>query len=61
MGDAEPNATNTIYLAIPATSEGFEISGGWDVLGMRGTVSRNLEFTEVFVPSDAALLPTGKY
>ena len=28
---------------------------------MRGTVSRNLVFKDVFVPEDAALMPPGLY
>ena len=60
-GDDEPSATNTIYLAIPGDADGFSISGDWDVLGMRGTVSRNLKFDTVFVPESAQLLPAGLY
>jgi len=37
------------------------VTGEWDPLGMRGTVSRNLEFTDVFVEHDAALMPRGVY
>jgi len=60
-GDVEPSATNTMYLAIPADAQGFEVFGDWDVLGMRGTVSKNLRFTDVFVPADQEMLPTGMY
>ncbi len=60
-GDSEPNAANTIYLAVPGNADGFSISGDWDVLGMRGTVSKNLTFEDVFVPASAELLPTGMY
>jgi alkylation response protein AidB-like acyl-CoA dehydrogenase len=52
---------DTLYLAIPATAEGVTVSGDWDPLGMRGTVSRNLVFKDVFVPHDAALMPPGLY
>ena len=52
---------NTLYLAIPARSEGVSVVGDWDPLGMRGTVSRTLLFQDVFVPSDAALMPRGVY
>ena len=52
---------NTLYLAIPATSEGISVVGDWDPLGMRGTVSRTLLFKDVFVPEDAALMPRGVY
>jgi alkylation response protein AidB-like acyl-CoA dehydrogenase len=60
-GDAKPDVRDTLYLAVPATSEGFSISGDWDPLGMRGTVSRNLAFNEVFVSDDEQLLPRGVY
>ena len=60
-GDVEPSATNTMYLAVPSDAPGFEVFGDWDVLGMRGTVSKNLRFADVFVPADRELLPTGLY
>jgi alkylation response protein AidB-like acyl-CoA dehydrogenase len=52
---------NTLYLAIPARAAGVSVTGEWDPLGMRGTVSRNLEFSDVFVEHDAALMPRGVY
>ncbi|CCD98542.1 putative acyl-CoA dehydrogenase [Bradyrhizobium sp. STM 3809] len=52
---------NTLYLAIPAKSEGVSVVGDWDPLGMRGTVSRTLIFKDVFVEEDAALMPRGVY
>ncbi len=52
---------NTLYLAIPADAEGVSVTGEWDPLGMRGTVSRTLHFDSVFVPEDAALMPRGAY
>ena len=52
---------NTIYLAIPANAPGVRVEGEWDPLGMRGTLSRNLVFQDVFVPYDEALLPRGVY
>jgi len=57
----KPTRRNTLYLAIPATSEGISVVGDWDPLGMRGTVSRTLLFKDVFVPEDAALMPRGVY
>ncbi|MBI3516857.1 MAG: acyl-CoA dehydrogenase family protein [Proteobacteria bacterium] len=53
--------TDTLYLAVPATAAGVAVVGDWDPLGMRGTVSRNLVFTDVFVPDDAELMPRGVY
>jgi alkylation response protein AidB-like acyl-CoA dehydrogenase len=60
-GDQHPDARDTLYLAVPAASEGFAISGDWNPLGMRGTVSRNLTFKEVFVSDDEQLMPRGVY
>jgi alkylation response protein AidB-like acyl-CoA dehydrogenase len=48
-------------LSIPAEAEGIEIVGDWDPLGMRGTVSRTLLFTDVFVPEDHEVLPPRGY
>jgi alkylation response protein AidB-like acyl-CoA dehydrogenase len=60
-GDQHPDARDTLYLAVPAGSEGFSIHGEWDPLGMRGTVSRNLAFKDVFVSDDEQLMPRGIY
>ena len=59
----KPGATmrDSMYLAVPADAPGVSISGAWDPLGMRGTVSRTLDFKEVFVPDDARLMPEGLY
>ncbi len=59
--DHAADARDTIYLAIPGDADGFDVVGDWDVLGMRGTVSKNLVLTDVFVPDDSQLLPRGKY
>lgn len=58
---AEMSRANTMYLAIPAESEGVSVTGDWDPLGMRGTVSRTLIFDNVFVPDEAQLMPRGIY
>ena len=52
---------DALYLAVPADSVGVSVSGDWDPLGMRATVSRNLELKEVFVRDNARLLPEGRY
>jgi alkylation response protein AidB-like acyl-CoA dehydrogenase len=52
---------DTLYLGIPAKAGGVSIVGDWDPLGMRGTVSRNLVFKDVFVPEAAELMPPGIY
>ena len=60
-GNQHPDARDTLYISVPATSEGFSISGEWDPLGMRGTVSRNLAFKDVFVSDAEQLMPRGIY
>ena len=52
---------DTIYLAVPKDSDGFEVTGPWDPLGMRGTVSRTLIMEDVFVPEENELMPRGIY
>lgn len=59
----KPGATqrDSLYLAVPAKAEGVTVTGDWDPLGMRGTVSRTLLFKDVFVPDSARLMPEGLY
>ncbi len=52
---------DTLYMAVPGDAPGLTITGGWDPLGMRGTVSRTLVFKDLFVPDDAAMMPRGVY
>ena len=52
---------DTLYLAVPGSAPGLTISGDWDPLGMRGTVSRTLLFEDVFVADDAQMMPRGVY
>ncbi len=52
---------DTLYIAIPATAEGLTVTGDWDPLGMRATVSRTLVLKDVFVPDSAQLMPRGLY
>ena len=52
---------DAMYLAVPSKAPGVSVYGDWDPLGMRGTVSRNLLFDNVFVPDDARLMPEGVY
>src|SRR6185437_5893594 len=59
-GDAA-SRRNTLYLAVPANAPGVSVTGDWDPLGMRGTVSRTLIFKDVFVAEDEALMPRGVY
>ena len=59
--DEAASRRNTLYLAIPADAAGVSVTGDWDPLGMRATVSRTLRFRDVFVPEEAALMPRGVY
>lgn len=58
-----PGATvrDSLYLAVPADAPGVTVSGEWDPLGMRGTVSRTLDFKDVFVAEGERLMPEGLY
>jgi alkylation response protein AidB-like acyl-CoA dehydrogenase len=60
-GDATLSRRDTLYLAVPARAPGVSVVGNWDPLGMRGTVSRDLLFKDVFVEEEAALMPPGLY
>jgi alkylation response protein AidB-like acyl-CoA dehydrogenase len=62
-GEDRPDRSmrDTLYLAVPGDAPGLDITGDWDPLGMRGTVSRNLVFKDVFVPDDASMMPRGVY
>jgi alkylation response protein AidB-like acyl-CoA dehydrogenase len=51
----------TLYLAIPRDAPGVEFRGEWDPMGMRATVSRDMVLTDVFVPDEASLMPTGLF
>lgn len=52
---------DTLYMAVPGKAPGLTITGDWDPLGMRGTVSRTLVFKDVLVPDDAQMMPRGVY
>ncbi len=59
--NGELRRRDTLYLAVPRDAAGVRVVGDWDPLGMRGTVSRNLLFEEVFVGDDEQLMPQGAY
>jgi len=59
--EQKPSRRDTLYLAIPRDAAGVTVEGEWDPLGMRGTVSRNLVFRDVFVAEHEALMPPGVY
>jgi alkylation response protein AidB-like acyl-CoA dehydrogenase len=59
----KPGATqrDSLYLAVDAKLPGVTVTGDWDPLGMRGTVSRTLLFKDVFVADSERLMPEGIY
>ena len=59
--DGKLSRRNTLYVAVAADAAGVSVSGEWDPLGMRGTVSRNLLLDDVEVPFAEALMPAGVY
>ena len=56
-----PWESRTLYLSIPRDASGVEFTGEWDPLGMRATVSRDMELKDVWVPADAEILPPGVF
>ena len=56
-----PGDPTVRFLSVDAEAEGLTIEGDWDPLGMRGTVSMNLLFKDVFVPAEHELLPPGGF
>ncbi len=58
---AERSMRDTLYMAVPGNAPGLTVTGDWDPLGMRGTVSRTLLFKDVFVPDEAQMMPSGVY
>lgn len=52
--DDPDEGTIVLMMAIPTTSEGFEIVETWDTLGMRATASHDVQLNGVFV-SDAQI------
>lgn len=56
-----PGEKDIRFLGVPADSDGLTITGDWDPLGMRGTISKTLEFDRVFVPAENEWLPPGTF
>ena len=52
---------DSLYLAVGKNLPGVTVTGDWDPLGMRGTVSRTLLFKDVFVPEVERMMPEGLY
>ena len=61
--EAKPELSmrDTLYMSVPGNAPGLSVTGDWDPLGMRGTVSRNLVFEDVVVPDEAQMMPRGVY
>lgn len=57
----DKSVRDTLFMAVPADSEGLSIVGPWDPVGMRATVSRTLLLKDVFIPDEQMLLPRGVY
>ena len=52
----DPRAGRRVLnMAVPVQADGVRIIETWDTLGMRGTGSHDVEFTDVFVPADKVL------
>jgi alkylation response protein AidB-like acyl-CoA dehydrogenase len=60
LGD-EPWIERTLYLKVPLDAPGVSFAGDWDPMGMRATVSRDMQLQDVFVPDDAEVLPPGLF
>jgi alkylation response protein AidB-like acyl-CoA dehydrogenase len=59
--DDGPWENRTLYLAIPRDTAGVRFTGEWDPLGMRATVSLDMELDNVWVPAEAEILPPGVF
>jgi alkylation response protein AidB-like acyl-CoA dehydrogenase len=57
----EPWIERTLYLQVPKDAPGVSFPGEWDPMGMRGTVSRDMQLQGVFVPDDGEVLPPGLF
>ena len=58
MVDGDPRIR---LIGVPAGADGLTVTGEWDPLGMRGTVSKTLLLEEVFVPAENEWLPPGVF
>lgn len=54
VGEPGEGAT-VIHAGVPLSSDGIRLEETWDTLGMRGTASHDLVFTDVFVPAEKVL------
>ena len=53
--DDPEQGQRVLNMAVPVKAEGVRIIETWDTMGMRGTGSHDVEFTDVFVPADKVL------
>lgn len=56
-----PGDDRVRLIGVPAGADGLTVTGEWDPLGMRGTVSKTLVLKDVFVPADNEWIPAGTF
>jgi alkylation response protein AidB-like acyl-CoA dehydrogenase len=56
-----PGDDRVRLMGVPADADGLTITGDWDPLGMRGTVSKTLLFENVFVPAENEWITPGVF
>ena len=59
--DGDPSPASAVGVVIPSNAPGIEVTDVWDTLGMRGTRSNQVDFTDVFVPADLELYRTENF
>lgn len=57
----DPAHEDTMDFAVHKDAKGLSIVGDWDPIGMRGTVSRDLILTDVFVSEEDLMMPAGVF
>lgn len=57
----EPHPEDTMLFAVHKDTPGLKITGDWNPLGMRGTVSRDLILEDVLVADEEMLMPPGVF
>lgn len=56
-----PGDDRVRLMGVPADADGVTVTGDWDPLGMRGTVSKTLIFEDAFVPKANEWIPPGMF
>lgn len=59
--DGDPSPASAVGVVIPSDSAGIEVTDVWDTLGMRGTRSNQVDFSDVFVPAELELYRTDNF